>query len=71
MRPVYADAGETAKFLAMKGIALNSKAQALFLDWLYEDLAAALRKLIRAAHGDYRDDKYAERFPKFGGQRHG
>ena len=35
MRPVYADAGETAQFLAMKGIALNSEAQALFLDWLY------------------------------------
>jgi integrase len=67
MRPVFADAGDTALFLAMKGVTLNGEAQALFLDWLYEDLAAALRKLIRAAHGDYRDDKYAERFPKFAG----
>jgi integrase len=65
MRPVFADAGETAQFLAMKGLTLNSEARDRFLDWLYEDLAAALRKLIRVAQGDYRDDKYAERFPRF------
>jgi integrase len=67
MRPVFADAGETAQFLAMKGVTLNSEARDHFLDWLYEDLAAALRKLIRVAQGDYSDDKYTERFPKFEG----
>jgi integrase len=67
MRPVLADAGETAQFLALKGLVLNEEARQCFLDWLYEDLAAALRRLIRVAHGDYRDDKYAEHFPKFDG----
>ena len=67
VRPVLADLGETAQFLAVKRLTLNHEAKALFLDWLYEDLAAALRKLMRTALGDYRDDKYAERFPKFEG----
>jgi integrase len=31
---------------------------------LYDDLAAALERLQRAAEGDYSPDKYAERFPK-------
>lgn len=65
VRPVLADVGETAQFLAVKGLRLNSEARDRFLDWLYDDLAAALRKLLRVAQGDYRDDKYAERFPKF------
>ena len=38
-----------------------------FLDWLYDDLAAAFGRLMRVASGDYGDDKYAERFPKFEG----
>jgi hypothetical protein len=64
VRPVLADVGETAQFLTVKGLSLNSEARDRFLDWLYDDLAAALRKLIRVAQGDYSDDKYAERFPK-------
>ncbi len=67
MRPILADVGETAQFLAMKGQTLNSEARGCFLDWLYEDLSAALRRLIRNAQGDFRDDKYAARFPKFEG----
>ena len=67
MRPVLADAGETAQFLAMKRLVLNNEARDLFLDWLYEDLAEALRRLLRIADGDYSADKYAERFPKFEG----
>ncbi len=67
VRPVLADVGETAQFLAMKGQALNSEARNRFLDWLYDDLSAALRRLMRVAQGDYGDDKYAERFPKFEG----
>jgi integrase len=34
------------------------------LDFLYEDLAAALKRLLRLTDGDYSPDKYAERFPK-------
>jgi integrase len=36
----------------------------LFLDWLWDDLSAALHKLKRRAEGDYGPDKYTERFPK-------
>jgi integrase len=67
VRPVLADVGETAQFLALKGLVLNEEARQRFLDWLYEDLADALRKLMRVARGDYRDDGYSQRFPKFDG----
>jgi integrase len=67
VRPVLADAGETAQFLAAKRLVPNSEARDRFLDWLYDDLAAALGRLIRLADGDYTGDKYAERFPKFTG----
>jgi integrase len=67
MRPVLADVGETAQFLAMKRLTLNSEARDRFLDWLHEDLAEALRRLLRIADGDYSADKYAQRFPKFEG----
>ena len=59
VRPVLADVGETAQFLAMKKLALTSEARDSFLDWLYEDLAAALQRLMRLADGDYSGDKYA------------
>ena len=65
--PVLADVGETAQFLAMKGLVLNGEGRESFLYWLYDDLAAAFRKLMRVAEGDYGSDKYAERFPKFEG----
>jgi integrase len=64
VRPVLADVGETAQFFAAKGLALTNAARDLFLDNLYPDLAAALRRLIREAKGDYSPDRYAERFPK-------
>ena len=67
VRPVLADVGETAQFLAMKKLTLNSEARDSFLDWLYKDLDAALRRLVRRADGDYSSDKYAARFPKFEG----
>jgi len=51
----------------MKKLAPTSEARDSFLDWLYEDLAAALKRLMRLADGDYSGDKYAERFPKFAG----
>jgi integrase len=61
---VLADVGETAQFLAAKGLALTNAARDLFLDNLYPDLAAALRRLIREAKGDYGPDRYVQRFPK-------
>jgi integrase len=64
VRPVLADVGETSQFLALKKIALTNDARNLFLDFLYDDLAAALDRLQRTAQGDYSRDKYAERFPK-------
>ena len=67
MRPLLADAGETAQFLAIKHLALNNEARNQFLDFLYEDLSEALKRLMRISDGDYRPDKYRERFPKFQG----
>jgi hypothetical protein len=67
VRPVLADAGETSQFLAIKAMVLNNEARDLFLDFLYRDLAAALKLLIRRSEGDYSPDKYRERFPKFEG----
>ena len=64
VRPVLADVGETAQFLALKQITLTHDARNLFFDFLYDDLAAALKQLLRLAEGDYSPDKYAERFPR-------
>jgi hypothetical protein len=64
VRPVLADVGETAQFLALKQVTLTNDARNLFLDWLYDDLSAALKRLLRLSEGDYSADKYAERFPK-------
>jgi hypothetical protein len=55
--PVLADVGETAQFLAMKRLMLNADGRRSFLYWLYDDLAAVLKKLKRLGKG--------ERFPKF------
>jgi integrase len=65
VRPVLADVGETSQFLATK--ALNNEARGLFLDFLYKDLAEALRRLVRRSEGDYSPDTYRERFPKLEG----
>jgi integrase len=67
VRPILADLGETAQFLAMKRLVLNSAARDLFLDWLFDDLWQALTRIIRIAQGDYSPDAYRERFPKFEG----
>ena len=71
VRPVLADVGETSQFLATKAMVLNNEARDLFLDFLYRDLAAALKLLIRRCEGDYSPDKYRERFPKFDGADRG
>ena len=64
IRPVLADVGQTEQFLAAKQLALTNAARTLFLDWLWDDLFAALHRLERRAGGDYSPDKYTERFPK-------
>jgi hypothetical protein len=64
LRPLLADTGETSQFLATKTIALNNQSRALFLDFLYKDLAAALKLLIRHSEGDFSRDTYGEKFPK-------
>jgi hypothetical protein len=71
LRPVLADVGETAQFLAAKAVTPNNEARALFLDFLYSDLAAALKRLIRISEGDYSPDGYREQFPKFEGTARG
>src|SRR6185437_5045412 len=67
IRPVLADVGETAQFLGMKGIVLDGETRDRFLDYLYGDLAAAFRRLMAIAQGDFSRDKYRWRFPKFEG----
>ena len=64
---MLADVGETAQFLAIKKIVLNNEARGLFLDFLYADLAAALKRMIRMSDGHYGPDPYRDRFPKFEG----
>jgi integrase len=64
LRPVLAEIGQTDRFLAAKKLALTNAAGNLFLDWLWDDLFAALQRLERRARGDYSPDKYTERFPK-------
>jgi integrase len=64
VRPVLADIGETAQFLAAKQLTLKEDARNRFLDYLYDDLAAALTRLLRMSEGDYGADTYRERFPK-------
>jgi hypothetical protein len=65
IRPVLADVGETAQFLATKHLRLTREAHDSFLDWLYDDLSAALTRLMRQVQGDFGDDGYSSRFPAF------
>ena len=39
------------------------------LDWLYEDLCSGPPQVYPHRDGDYSEDKYAERFPKFEADR--
>jgi integrase len=64
MRPVLADVGETAQFIAAKAVVPNNEARDVFLDFLYRDLAAALKRLMRMSEGDYSPDEYRKLFPK-------
>ena len=72
-RPVLADAGETSQFLAMKTLVLDNASRDQFLDFLYSDLSAALNRLMAqgAIEGEYGEDQYRKRFPKFEGSDKG
>ena len=59
--------GRVRGFWEMRQIALDNETRDRFLDFLYDDLSAALKRLMRISDGDYRVDKYRERFPKFEG----
>ena len=63
VHPVVSDLGETAQFLALNQLALTSEARKRFLDFVYEDFAAALKRMERLLEGDHGPDKYRERFP--------
>jgi integrase len=64
MRPAVGDWCETTQFLAAKGLSLDTASRDMFLDFIGNDYWHALRLLIRQADGDYRPDKWAERFPQ-------
>jgi hypothetical protein len=61
--PVACGHRRAAQFLAASRKPLNPEARDRFLDYLYEDLTAAMRRVVRLARGDYSPDKDPERFP--------
>jgi hypothetical protein len=65
MRPIIADNGDTAQFLASRGIVLTDEARAVFLDCVVDNLTAAFSLLERRAKGDYSPDELPKKFPKF------
>jgi integrase len=65
IRPVLADLGHTAQFLASRGVALTNKAHALFLDFALDNYLQALPLLERRAKGDYEPDELPKSFPQF------
>ena len=65
IRPMLADWGETAQFLAARRLVLDNAARDLFLDALFSDFWEALKLLLRNAQGDYSPDTWPLRFPKF------
>jgi integrase len=65
VRPMLADMGHTAQFLASRGIALTNKAHALFLDFALDNYLQALLLLERRARGNYEPDKLPKSFPTF------
>lgn len=69
VRPLFADLGETAQFLAERRMVLDGPSRSLFLDNLYHDLGEALRLLIARARRDWTPDTYPLQFPKFEDRR--
>jgi integrase len=65
IRPIVADVGHTTQFLTSRGIALTSRAQSVFLDFVVDGYVDALSLLERRARNDYTPDDTAQAFPKF------
>jgi integrase len=65
IRPVIADVGHTAQFLASRGVTLTKEGQALFLDFVVDNYVDALSLLERRARNDYSPDTKPQEFPKF------
>jgi hypothetical protein len=65
IRPVIADVGHTAQFLASRGVTLSKQGQALFLDFVVDNYLDALSLLERRARNDYSPDTKPQEFPKF------
>jgi integrase len=65
VRPFIAEHGDTAQFLASRGIALTNTARTLFLDCVADNILMAFRLLERRALGDYSPDELPARFPPF------
>src|SRR5262249_33174100 len=65
IRPVLADLGHTAQFLANKGVVLTNDAQSRFLDCVLENYIEFLFLLERRAKGDYSPDELPSTFPAF------
>jgi integrase len=65
VRPVIADHGHTAEFLATRGIALTNEARVLFLDRVLDNFIQALLLLERRAEGDYEPDDLPRQFPPY------
>jgi hypothetical protein len=52
-------------FLRGRGIITDDESRQRLIDRYSLDLSEALKKLARNADGDYSEDEYAKRFPKF------
>jgi hypothetical protein len=65
LRPMIADWGHTAQFLASKGVVLASEARDVFLDYVAIDYVEAVLLRRRRAKGDYSPDDLPRQFPQF------
>jgi integrase len=65
IRPVIADLGHTAQFLAHRGVTLTKAAHTLFLDFVLDNYVPALLLLERRAKGDFEPDELPKSFPAF------
>jgi integrase len=65
LRPVLADLGHTAQFLASQGITLTNAAHVEFLNCVLENYIEALFLLERRAGGDFSADELPATFPEF------
>jgi len=64
-RPIVADYGHTAQFLADRGLVLTTDGRDLFLDCVQDELIEAMARLERLGGGDHSPDKRLQRFPPF------